>query len=722
MRQFTLKYDTNQGLIQWISSCAVSDSNLVLIQIFSGILELKTINSVTSTILNKLPKATIIGTMTSGEILDGKMYDESIMISISIFESTAIKSIGLKNNDSEIMGKDIANSIVDKDTKCIIMFADGLKCNGDAILRGLNSNCPKDVVVAGGMSGDNGHFEKTYCIHGNDIFENGIVAVALSNPALEIFHTYNLSWKPIGKKMKITKAEGNILFEVDNRPVKDIYAKYLGENVVKHMPASTIEFPLIMHDSGVNIARSMISLTDNDGIIYAGEVPEGQEVRFGVGSPSMLAESANKSYDFARKSPIEGLFIYSCIARKAFLGKGLEAEFSPLSKIAPLVGFFTYGEFYHGNDSNELLNVTTTVLGLSETKQVKNSTELENEKFTYSGLTTNALMNLVEVTIQENESYAQELIKINKSLQLKESALDASANGIIITDIDGNIEWSNQAYTSISGYPKEESIGRNPNELVGSNTQNNDFFKSLWETILSKNVWHGEVTNRHKNGSLYNEEMSITPMVNKNGTIEHFVAVMQDITERKKMEELVHKYAFYDTLTQLPNRRLLSDRLKQIQAISKRSSRYGAVLFLDLDKFKPLNDTYGHTVGDLLLIEVSHRLSACVRESDTVARFGGDEFIVLLSELSGNRDESMKESKAIAEKIRTTLSLSYFLTTESNSNKEEKKAIEYHCTSSIGVTLFLSYEDKEDDIIKRADSAMYMAKEAGHNKIKFFNE
>ena len=198
------------------------------------------------------------------------------------------------------------------------------------------------------------------------------------------------------------------------------------------------------------------------------------------------------------------------------------------------------------------------------------------------------------------------------------------------------------------------------------------------------------------------------------------MGTVQDITERKKMEEVIHQYAFYDMLTQLPNRRLLTDRLLHMQAVSKRSGKYGAVLFLDLDNFKPLNDTYGHAVGDLLLIEVSRRLNECIRESDTVSRFGGDEFVVLLSELSSDKDESDDESRVIAEKIRSTLAQPYSLPVRSEG--DEKKVVEYRCTSSIGVTLFHSHEAEEDEIIKRADSAMYVAKEAGGDNIKFFDE
>jgi len=183
---------------------------------------------------------------------------------------------------------------------------------------------------------------------------------------------------------------------------------------------------------------------------------------------------------------------------------------------------------------------------------------------------------------------------------------------------------------------------------------------------------------------------------------------MEDITERKQMETQIRELAFYDALTKLPNRRLLNDRLGQAMSASQRSGRYCALLFLDLDNFKPLNDTHGHGVGDLLLIEVANRLKSCVREIDTVARFGGDEFVVILNDLNVDKAESASQAEIVAEKIRTALSAPYLLTIKQEGKAET--AIEHHCTASVGVALFINHEDSQDDILKFADTAMYQAK------------
>jgi diguanylate cyclase (GGDEF)-like protein len=196
------------------------------------------------------------------------------------------------------------------------------------------------------------------------------------------------------------------------------------------------------------------------------------------------------------------------------------------------------------------------------------------------------------------------------------------------------------------------------------------------------------------------------------------VAIYEDVTAQKQAEEAIYNLAYFDPLTQLPNRRLLNDRLTQAMAASKRSNCFGAVLFLDLDNFKPLNDKYGHDVGDLLLVEVAKRLKNCVREMDTVARFGGDEFVVMLNELDVDKNESRAQSAIVAEKVLASLSDPYQLAIKSGSDA----SIEHYCTASIGVALFSYNDENLVDVIKLADTAMYHAKDSGRNAICFYDQ
>jgi diguanylate cyclase (GGDEF)-like protein len=186
------------------------------------------------------------------------------------------------------------------------------------------------------------------------------------------------------------------------------------------------------------------------------------------------------------------------------------------------------------------------------------------------------------------------------------------------------------------------------------------------------------------------------------------------------LEEQVRHLAFFDALTSLPNRRLLDDRLAQVMASSKRSGSYGALMFLDLDNFKPLNDSHGHAIGDLLLIEVANRLKSCVREIDTVARFGGDEFVVLISELNTDKAQSVSQAGMVAEKIRSVLAEPYLLNIPGHDAKPAS-TVEHRCTASIGVVVFVNHEEQQSEILKWADIALYQAKNAGRNSIKFYS-
>ena len=313
----------------------------------------------------------------------------------------------------------------------------------------------------------------------------------------------------------------------------------------------------------------------------------------------------------------------------------------------------------------------------------------------------------------------QRLRDSEAQLKLHNSALNVAASAIVITDRSARITWANQAFTKLTGYGFDEAVGRHCGELVKSGHQDRQFYEEMWQTIIFGQVWHGELINRRKDGTLYHDEMTITPVLGKDGEITHFVAMKHDISARKVSEEHLKNLAFYDPLTQLPNRRLLIDRLGQALAASKRSGRYGALMFLDLDNFKPLNDEHGHDVGDLLLIEAARRISNCVREEDTVARFGGDEFVVMLKELEADSAASVTRASGVAEKICAALAEPYRL--ELLQAENNVTIVTHHCTVSIGVILFIDHEYSEEDVLKQADIAMYRAKAAGGNTFHFFD-
>ncbi|WP_083777140.1 PAS domain S-box protein [Gallionella capsiferriformans] len=297
-----------------------------------------------------------------------------------------------------------------------------------------------------------------------------------------------------------------------------------------------------------------------------------------------------------------------------------------------------------------------------------------------------------------------------------------------VSDAAGEYLWeldANMIYTYVStraidvkGYTPEELLGKSPMAFMPEEDIEN-VGNIINRAITSRGPFKLEHRDITKSGALVWEEVNGLPIYDKNGEVIGLRGTGLNISERKEMEERVHQLAFYDPLTSLPNRRLLNDRLSQAMSAGERSGLYGALMFLDLDNFKPLNDTHGHGVGDLLLIEAASRLKKCVRGMDTVARFGGDEFVVMLSELDAGKSDATVQARLVAEKILAALSEPYVLKI---STSDEFSSVEHHCTASIGVTVFLNHVTRQDDILKQADDAMYVAKGAGRNSIRFHEE
>ncbi|MFA6310169.1 MAG: EAL domain-containing protein [Sterolibacterium sp.] len=299
--------------------------------------------------------------------------------------------------------------------------------------------------------------------------------------------------------------------------------------------------------------------------------------------------------------------------------------------------------------------------------------------------------------------------KLEEQLKTLSRAIEQCPVSVVITDPAGNIQYVNPKFEQLTGYASAEAIGCNP-RILSSGDKPADEYRGLWATILSGQTWRGEFHNRRKDGTLFWEQATISPILDEQGTLVHFVAVKEDITERKAAAEEIEHLAFYDSLTNLPNRRLLLDRLRQALAASARSKRQGALFFIDLDNFKTLNDTLGHDMGDQLLKQVAQRLVTCVREEDSVARLGGDEFVVMLADLSENLDEAGAQAEAVGYKILAALNLPYRLSGH-----------EHHSTPSIGVTLFRIPHKSVEELLKRADLAMYQSKAAGRNTLRFFD-
>jgi len=321
-------------------------------------------------------------------------------------------------------------------------------------------------------------------------------------------------------------------------------------------------------------------------------------------------------------------------------------------------------------------------------------------------LTITLLAALALVVYQRRQrQLLQESEAVNAHLRKLQLGVENSASGVLITDVNGTIEYVNRKFTQVTGYTAEEAVGHNPRILKSESTPR-EVFQELWSTILQGEDWHGELLNRRKSGEVYWSVASISPLHDEHGQLTHFIANVEDINDRKNAEATIEHLAYFDPLTDLPNRRMLQDRLEQGLKRSRRQDSGMALLYIDLDRFKHVNDSLGHPAGDRLLKELSRRLLAALRDDDVVCRLGGDEFAVILHDIHHEEDVV-----PVVNKLLRTIEQPVVL--------EEG---ELFISASIGVSLYPKDGEDAKTLEKHADMALYHAKDEGKNTFRFFRE
>lgn len=792
----------------------------VFVQIFCGT-GAEMLQAVASEISKQLPQATSIGATTDGEIFNRTISTHHCVVSISTFKSTSIHSLACTGQSSKKTGEHLAKNLVTEKTKLLIILSDGTTTNGDELLKGIYKHKP-NIMIAGGMAGDNATFTQTYVSHNDTLIKSGAVAIALDSDQLQVRNHYSFDWQPVGKKMLITHAERNRVYTINNKPAADVYARYLGDDIAKHMPATGIEFPLVMERKGVQVARAILATHPDGSLSFAGNIPTNSEVQFGFGNTASIINNSISRFSALANKNIETFYIYSCMARRRYMPDNIKIEITPFSNTAPTAGFFTYGEFFHTPHSNELMNQTLTAVALSESDESIFNIEEKHLSTTneYKGIvqTFDALSHLIKATTDElNETFSlfdsgqfilfkwrnednfpvdyvsnnvKNIIGYSKkifqrgdvsftslihsddysrvisetetaintpgckdfihqpyrikkkdgeyiwlydttqlirdenddvvhiigyltdisarkedeeTLHLYASIFHSSSEAIVVTDSKNHITSVNPAFQTITGYSEKEVIGKKPS-ILASGKHDKVFYQEMWDKITKNGAWQGEVWNRKKNGQLYAEWLSISTIYNNDGSTKNYIALFSDITEVKVINEQVEFLAHHDALTSLPNRILFQDRIQQSIIQASRHDKKVALLYLDIDHFKSVNDSLGHRIGDLLLKEIVLRLQKSLHRNDTISRQGGDEFLILISDMD-NHDPIMH----VIDKIYLAMKLPFNIDGHL-----------LHTSSSIGIAVYPDDGNDFGTLLQHADTAMYHAKQAGRNTHHFF--
>ncbi len=650
------------------------------------------------------PKATIIGTSTAGTIQNGETFDHAITLSITTFEKSRLRLIHLKETTPEesfASGEYLAGKITDDETKALILFSDYHTVRGDKLLEGIKSS-RKDLIIAGGVAAYEEN--RSMLISNYGISTHGVVAVALQSKSLYLQHHYKSDWLPFGKKLLITHARGNRVYTIDHTPATEIFAHYLGENFMKHFDDQKFLFPLIKVRNKQKIARCAMKLHDDGAIEFAGNFNTGEIYRFGFANLEDMLKNHNLPVCELSGLQDGAIFVYSCVARKRFMQKQIQEEIAPLTQCAPVSGFFTYGEFYSDRNETYLLNQTMTILSMSETpSQTCRLSGISSKKQHASTLDT--LSHLMLVTESETQHYY-------RYLEQKEALLCQGPVVHFKIDLNRNFSCSyvSKNVKNMLGYSSKELINSEISllELADPRTLE-EIGKDIAAFLEDDNIaYETQIRVKAKFGDT--KYLKVYLSTQKNGDTENrsIVGYCIDVTQQVESEEKIRKLAFYDHITGLPNRELLKKRLTQEIEKAKHSNKICAVTFFDLDKFKDVNDTYGHSIGDTLLQMVANRVKAILNEGDFIARIGGDEFLIIHSQLSISTFQT--HILATINKILTIIHEPFSI--------EGKIA---HISTSIGTAVYGVDGESVEDLIRHADMAMYAAKKDPDVHFRFYS-
>lgn len=765
MKQYGFVYSNFCELQTFIYNRNINMRDNIFVQVFTGVVEIEFISKIIDEITSILPQAEIIGTTTAGEIYKEKVLTNTVTISFTIFETVQIKTKLLTSNNNEYeLGMNVVKELVEEDTKVVILFSDGLVTNAGDILKGIES-ANNNVIVCGGKAADNGYLKETFVFTKEGITKNGIAVASLTGKQLNIVTERSFGWSTIGKPMTITKASNNKIFTIDNVKAVDIYKKYLGEEVAKELPMSATEFPLIITKSGIHLARVAFGCHDDGALSFSGNVEIGNQVQFGYGNVNLLTEQSLEIAKRLKDKNIEAFFVYSCSVRRAFMQDKINLEIYPLNNIAPTFGFFTYGEFFTHNNSNDQLNVTMTILGISEGEKTIEQNELvltrseSSSKSFFEGkdlgvikVFTNLVNQVTKELQQANEILEEQKHKIEQMNNLTKSIMEINNQMLSSGEIDsllqmildkaldmipsGNagsilvVENGELHYKATKGYLSDQ-IKKIKYRCGEINQYRIYEMKQIYNPIITsdiENYLFGELNSysswKRMMGRCPRELLScaigidgkvmgIINIFNTDETgsfneedknlLKYLCYDIAIVLKNAQLLESILYMSRYDGLTGLYNRHYFRTILNKTLDKAKDADETFVICMIDLNNLKTINDTYGHDAGDRILKKFVDIFKTGISDKDVFGRTGGDEFAVVF--INKNKDQ--------AEKI--IVKISNILKSHSFDIEGDTKEISF----AYGFSEFMNDSYDVNELLKIADKRMYQKKKIMKEKYKW---
>lgn len=696
-------YKNAEELNDFIEENELHEYPNIFIQIFSSIMSREILTTIQRTIHNALPLANIAGCTTSSEIVDGKNLDNEISLSFTVFDKSEIKSSIFYIKDfqnAHDMGKSVVTKLCSFDTKALILFPTKSSIDVQDLLDSIYEEFP-DVKLAGGVAGGNEQNPMGLVFNKDAITDQGVVAISLNNRDLKAQTYTNYKLQEVGKTFAVTKAKGKSIVSIDKKKPIQILEHYLGKDFLEQIRDMRKEFPFILDGKQNRTAIWVEKVLENGAIEVNHEVVEGDKLVFAYAHIRGIIDDSLREMKRLSKQNVETIFAYNCLSRKRLLHDFADEELKMLHSIAPTNGFFSNGEISSGDGRKpELVGHALTYLALTEEKVQNNQ---KKQSFHYS--IPDNLKSVVTLThlmkaSQEDIESLNDNIKISE--QYYRSLFDNNTDIVYSTDLQGNFTSVNPAFERMFGYTKEEMIGKSALKYI--NTEDIPRVRMHFYRAIKGKEQYYNIDVNSKTGEKNLFHLRNIP-ITVNGECVGIYGIGRNITEQKKIEDKIIQLAYYDQETGLPNRVKFTEKLSELLHRAKKKKRMLAVMVLDMDRFKIINDSLGHDAGDDILKEISERIQETLPTGAYLGRFSGDKFNLVLS-----KNVAIQEVIKVAKSILRRVSAPIF-------HSEQ----EFYVTASIGISLYPNDGLDEITLLKNADIAMNRSKSPGGNRITLYS-
>ncbi|RIW35302.1 EAL domain-containing protein [Bacillus salacetis] len=703
-KSFNHTYHSKEELYRYISSSQIDLYPSILVQMFLGQLSMAEAKRLRSEVLSKLPGAVIIGCSTEGQVADGRIINQSPVLSFTVLEETEVVSTLFEAGevqDGFQRGRQLAEELVNMETKAVILFASHLDMNPQEVLEGFHAVTPQ-IPVGGGVSIVTAGKKQSIVLTENSESENGIAAAALNNSNLHVHTFINEQWKEVGRPLTVTKSKGAIIEKIDHQKPLKVLKHYLGERFVAHLPESGVEFPFLVKRKDSTSTLFPTRIHSNGSIEMSKQVKQGESLTFAFADLEAIVDCSLKELNRLRKKPVESMFIFNCVARRQFITDFSESEMQMMGEVSSLSGFFSHGEILMDNDNPpELYSHSLTCLAISERGHLP---PLERERFQYiltpEGNTRVSLTQLINASSYDIE-------KLNQNIQISEeyyrSLFDNNTDFVYSTDLKGRFNSINPTFLKTFGYTEEELIGKLSISYIFEEDVPR-IKRHFYRTLSGKEQFY-DLWIPSKSGEVQLFHIKNIPITIEGKCVGLF-GIGRNITEQKKTEERITQLAYFDSETGLPNRVKFREIAEEFIERARKKRRRLGILFLDIDRFKLVNDTLGHSAGDRILIELAERIKNVLPKGAYLGRFGSDKFTILISK--NVTDEKIKQvAEMIAEHIQIPVM---------QGNQE------FYIKASIGVGVYPDHGTDLSDLLRNADTALNWAKSNGGDQIIFYTD